>query len=127
MPLGLKLRRLTLEVNMLMKTLHRFAPIACLAGALSLMGAFASATNVEITFENFSSAGGVWNTPLFLGFHNGSFDTADLMVAASASVELIAEEGDRGNLLNDISMVPGAKSAVLLGDDARSALSIETR
>lgn len=101
-----------------MKTLNRFAPIACLAGALSLTGTLASATNVEITYENFSQEGGVWNTPLFLGFHNGSFDTADLMVAASSSVELIAEEGLPDDLLSDISMVPGSKSAVLVGDDA---------
>ncbi len=101
-----------------MKFVLRLAPAAFAAGALSLLGLSAHATNVEITFENLSEEGGLWNTPLFLGFHNGSFDTFDLAVAASASVELLAEEGDPGLLLGDIGLVNGAKSAVLLGDDA---------
>lgn len=101
-----------------MKSILRLAPVACAAGVISLSGISAHATNVEITYENLSQEGGLWNTPLFLGFHNGAFDTADLMVAASASVELLAEEGDPGDLISDIGSVPGAETGVIFGDDA---------
>lgn len=103
---------------MLMKFLLRLAPFALAAGVFSLSGTSVHATSVVITYENLSQDGGLWNTPLFLGFHNGSFDTFDLAVAASASVELLAEEGDPGLLLGDIGLVSGAQSGVIFGDDA---------
>jgi len=107
-----------LNANMLMKSLLRLAPFTIAAGAFAFSVTSLNATSVEITYENLSEEGGLWNTPLFLGFHNGSFDTFDLAVAASASVELLAEEGDPAALIGDIGLVGGAKSGVIFGDDA---------
>lgn len=94
--------------------------LCSLAGAFILTGA-ANAAKLEITYENLSAPGGLWNTPLFLGFHDGSFDTFDPGVAASSSLEALAEEGMPGGLVGDIAGVAGAQSAVLFGDDAPSA------
>ncbi len=103
---------------MLMNSLLRLAPAYLAAALFSLTGLLASTTHVEIIFENLSEDGGLWNTPLFLGFHDGIFDPFNIGDPASASVEALAEEGDPMKLLDDIGMVGGAKSGVLFGDDA---------
>lgn len=76
----------------------------------------AQAITVKVTVENVGAAGGLWFTPVFFGFHDGSFDTFDAGSAASASIENIAEEGNPSGLVSDISGVAGAKSHVLTQD-----------
>ncbi len=104
---------------MLMKFLLRLAPVACAAGVISLSGISASASYVEITYENLSQEGGIWNTPLFLGFHDGGFDSFDSGSAASASVQTIAETGSPAGLVSDIAAY-GGLSAVLEDDGSPS-------
>ncbi|MEO0381696.1 MAG: spondin domain-containing protein, partial [Pseudomonadota bacterium] len=53
----------------------------------------AHASSLRITVENNQGAGGLSITPLYLGFHNGSFDAFDVGGTASTGVELIAETG----------------------------------
>lgn len=57
------------------------------AVAMSVAGA-ASATSIDITFTNMS---GFLATPVYTGFHNGSFDAFNEGEAASAGVEQVAE------------------------------------
>lgn len=85
--------------------------------AICLAGASAFASPVRITVENLNDEGGLWFTPVFFGFHDGSFDSFDSGSAASSSIEALAEEGDVTGLLSDISAVAGAKSHVLVRDD----------
>ncbi len=101
-----------------MNSLIRLFPIACIAGAVSLTGNTALASYIEITYENLSEEGGLWNTPLFLGFHDGSYDLFDLndpLSPTSAGLEALAENGDTSGLLSDIAGIDGAKSSVLAG------------
>lgn len=51
-------------------------------------------TNVTVTVENLLPAGGLFFTPVWVGFHNGTFDAFDVGGVASAELEAIAEGGD---------------------------------
>ena len=51
-------------------------------------------TNLTVTVENLQPAGGLFFTPVWSGFHDGSFDTFDVGGNASAALEAIAEGGD---------------------------------
>ena len=53
-------------------------------------------TSVQVTIENLSDTGGLAETPFWLGFHNGGFETARTGQAASdfGGLEELAETGD---------------------------------
>lgn len=64
---------------------------------LALVGcgltATAQADELQFQIENTAPAGGFFFTPVFLGFHDGSFDIFDPGGSASAALEVLAEEG----------------------------------
>lgn len=72
--------------------------ILVLAAAIGA-GLFAGAakagvtTNVKVTIENLAPQFGTYQTPFWVGFHNGGFDTFDMGVAASMGLERLAEDG----------------------------------
>ena len=73
-------------------TVQRF-----LTGTISfvvlLVAATASADLFEVTITNNAPTGGVALTPVWVGFHNGNFDTFNVGAPASASLESLAETG----------------------------------
>lgn len=75
-----------------MKLRHCVVLAACtLAGA-------AHAADVRVTFTNLAPTGGVGVAPLWVGFHNGSFDAFDVGAAASMGIERAAEDGNAAGL-----------------------------
>lgn len=78
-----------------MKPNRRVAFAFAAAAGLSLSAA-AHALDVTVTFENLAPANGTWVTPLWIGFHDGTFDTFDLGSPASAELERLAEDGNTG-------------------------------
>ena len=58
----------------------------------------AQATEIKIKIESLSPTGGVFLTPLWVGFHDCSFDSYDTGAPASAGIERIAEDGDASEL-----------------------------
>ncbi len=64
---------------------------------LIVSAAFAQ-TEVTVTVENLQPAGGLFFTPVWAGFHDGSFDVFDVGGMSSAELEAIAEGGDTGPL-----------------------------
>ena len=54
------------------------------------------ATSVELTITNNSPDGGVFFTPVWVGFHNGSFDSYDGGSASAPELERLAEDGNTG-------------------------------
>ncbi len=97
------------------RTLTR-AALRGIAVAACLTAASAHAITVKVKVENLSESDGLWFTPVFFGFHDGSFDTFDAGVAATSSIEALAEGGDPSGLIADIGGVMGAKSHVLFQD-----------
>ncbi|MDQ8186703.1 spondin domain-containing protein [Pelagicoccus sp. SDUM812002] len=94
------------------------AAIRGIAAAACFAAVSAHAITVKVKVENISASDGLWFTPVFFGFHDGSFDTFDPGATASASIEAVAEGGDASGLISDISGVAGAKSHVLLQDSS---------
>ncbi len=76
--------------------------IAC-AGAIATLscfssGSLAAAIALDVTVSSNAPAGGVYLTPLFVGFHDGSFDSYDGGQPSSAALEMLAEDGDTSGL-----------------------------
>jgi hypothetical protein len=62
---------------------------------------------IKVEVSNNSPQGGVVLTPVWAGFHDGSFDTFEVGSAASAGLESIAEDGAVGTLSAEFNAVAG--------------------
>ncbi len=71
-------------------------------GCVLLTSSFVWALSVQVTIQNLSPANGVFLTPLWVGFHDGSFDLYDRGTAIGgasglpAGLESLVEDGDTG-------------------------------
>src|SRR5471032_2595709 len=87
---------------------------AMLAAGVSLSACAAQAADVTFTFTNTAPVGGVGVAPLWLGLHNGSFDSFDVGSAASVAIERAAEDGNAGVLTSNFaSQVAGGRQTTL--------------
>lgn len=68
-------------------------PFATLAAALALASP-AHAVPIKVTITSLAPAQGVEFTPVWVGFHDGEFDTFNLGDPASAALERLAEDGN---------------------------------
>ena len=62
---------------------------------------------LRVTVTNHTSAGGLFLTPVWLGAHNGDFDLFDGGHAASAGLEMLAEDGDFSGLNTELVAADG--------------------
>ena len=69
---------------------------AAVAAVISIAAAQASAISLKVTITNIAPTGGVYLTPVWIGFHNGSFDSYDGGTASAAELEALAEDGNTG-------------------------------
>jgi len=82
------------------QNLRTIAPLA----VMSLLGSTtlsAQAAEVEVVVTNVGPAGGVQITPLWVGFHNGSFDSYNGGLTAQAGLEDLAETGSTAGISAD--------------------------
>ncbi|MDJ0653292.1 MAG: spondin domain-containing protein [Xanthomonadales bacterium] len=110
---------------------------AMLAGGLLLSSFAAQSEQVRITIENLAPADGVFFTPVWLGFHDGSFDIYDSGQAASAELEAVAEDGDNGPLSaafqsavptgldTVVTDAPGFAGAPVFDPGSRSSITVD--
>ena len=80
-----------------MQTIRRLAVFTVLTSSL-FMASTAQAVNVQVTVENLTPEGGVFNTPVWIGFHDGTFDLYDVGTAATIGLERLAEDGSVADL-----------------------------
>ncbi len=78
--------------------IFRSTKFAALCVAMLLATTFASDPTIPITITNNAPIGSVYLTPVWLGLHDGSFDSYDNGAEASAGIEAIAEDGNPGPL-----------------------------
>jgi len=70
---------------------------ACLGG-VSAATAHAGTDYVRVRVENLAPSNGTYLTPMWVGFHDGTFDLYNTGEAASAELERLAEDGNFGPL-----------------------------
>ena len=74
------------------------------------------AVPVQVTIENLAPENGTYLTPLWVGFHDGTFDLYDLGAPASAGLERLAEDGDTAPLSGEFAASgAGTVDATILG------------
>ena len=83
---------------------------AAALAAMSLGAGAATASTLKITISNEAGDSGLSLTPLYVAFHNGSFDAFDVGTAASSGLELLAEEGDFSAIAGERAAIAGATS-----------------
>lgn len=74
----------------------------------------ASAARISVTVENLTPGGGLYFTPVWVGLHDGSFDTFDVGAPASASLEALAEGGDASGVRADFAALGSGRDGVIL-------------
>ena len=77
-------------------TLRRFACFSFL-----LLCNLTYATDIQVTITNQSPNGGVYITPVWVGFHDGSFDSYNGGLSSQLGLERIAEDGNFGQISAD--------------------------
>ena len=87
-------------------------------GLLAMIGPLqADDREVIVTIENLAPENGVFLTPVWVGFHNGSFNLFDPGGLASNALERIAEDGDASVLSAEFAAVAGGIDEVILAPD----------
>ena len=95
-----------------MKINNRSGKLFAVAALLGLSATGASALEVTVTIENLAPVDATWLTPVWVGFHDGSFDIYNSGEAASAALESLAEDGDSTALAASFT---GSAQGVLFG------------
>lgn len=67
---------------------------------------------IIVQIENTASTGGFFFTPVFLGFHDGSFDVFDSGGTASGSLIDLAEGGDTAGVTGDLAAAQATSQSV---------------
>ncbi|HHO59075.1 MAG TPA: VPLPA-CTERM sorting domain-containing protein [Thiotrichales bacterium] len=88
---------------------------------ISLIATTAQAAQVKVTITNNAPAGGVALTPVWVGFHNGSFDLFNSGEAASSELESLAEDGNASG----ISSVFGANGTLAASGTAAAGNRVQ--
>ena len=74
-------------------------------------------TDLRIVVRNTSDDGGTFLTPTYFGFHDGRFDLFNSGEAASAGLEMLAEDGGAGGLAAErLAADADSQGTVILGD-----------
>ena len=79
----------------------------------------AELVDITVTIENLAPQFGTFQTPFWVGFHNGMFDTFDVGAAASSSLERLAEDGTTSFLSAEfVNSGFGSTEATITADGA---------
>ncbi len=70
---------------------------------------------LKVMVKNVAPAGGVALTPVWVGFHDGSFDSYNRGEASSAGIEALAEDGNTDPISASFSLSGGNDGVVLGG------------
>lgn len=88
-----------------MKLIKRsYKNLAIASIAFFLMAQKVQATEIEIEVSNLFAEGGLSLTPVWTGFHDGTFNTFDLGATATSAVQALAEGGDMSGIRAQFAM-----------------------
>lgn len=77
--------------------------LASVVGALALTTQAAGAQQVQVTIESLAPSSGVYFTPVWVGFHNGSFDSYNGGLPSQPGLEFLAEDGNTAQITSDFA------------------------
>ncbi len=92
------------------------------------------AVDVTVTIENLAPANGNFLTPMWVGFHNGGFDSYDIGTPATPGLERIAEDGNTGPISGEFlasgfgavdATIPGPNGPIAPGDTATMTFNLD--
>ena len=103
--------------------MNRWFSILCAAGlAVLSVSAQAETTRVIVTIENLAPQNGTFQTPVWVGFHEGEFDTYDGNTPASNdprpgsnAMEALCEDGNTGPITADFADLSAGIDATIQG------------
>lgn len=78
-------------------------PVVLGIAAFATSNLQAQTQQVRVTVSSNAPTGGVALTPLWAGFHDGSFDSYNGGLSAQEGIERIAEDGDASRLISDFN------------------------
>lgn len=84
--------------------LFRHIVVMCLSTFAFVATASAVGPEVRVSITNNSPQGGAYITPVWIGFHNGSFDSYNSGLSSQAGLERIAEDGNMDQISDDFGM-----------------------
>ncbi|MDP2786823.1 MAG: spondin domain-containing protein [Pseudomonadota bacterium] len=93
----------------------RIRILAAALAAGALLTPAAHAMQVKVTITSLAPSQGVEFTPVWVGFHDGGFDTYNLGAAASANLERLAEDGNAAPISAAFSAAGHTQQATLQG------------
>lgn len=101
-------------MKFLTKSFKNVLLCSCVFSALS---AGAHATVVKVEVSNLFGDGGLALTPVWAGFHDGTFDSFDLGSEASANLQALAEGGDVSGIRSDFESQSNGVDGVIFAPE----------
>jgi len=100
-----------------MKIFQKILQLSLFLLAVSAASTNASPVSLKVTVDNMAPEGGVSLTPVWVGFHDGSFDSYNGGEASSAALQALAEDGNTDPISTDFASTAGGVDGAVLGKD----------
>lgn len=91
--------------------------IAIASVALIALSNVAQATQINVEVSNLFAEGGLALTPVWTGFHDGTFNSFDLNAPASSALQALAEEGDISGIRSQFAMESDGVDGAVFGPE----------
>jgi len=95
------------KIDATIRSARRLSAVTVLVLAAVTLPIQAETREVVVTIENLAPHGGVYFTPVWLGFHDGSYDLFDPGGLTGESLERLAEDGDATALRAEFTAAVG--------------------
>ena len=96
--------------------ISKFTQLSAALLAVCAVTANAAPVQLKVIVTSQAPMGGVALTPLWFGFHDGSFDSYNGGQASSPALQALAEDGNVMPISNDFNGIPGGVQGVVMGD-----------
>ena len=100
-----------------MKIINTFRQLFIFILLLSAASANATPVKLKVMVTNNAPTQGVSLTPVWIGFHDGSFDSYNGGEASSSALEALAEDGNTVPISADFSAISGGAQGVVFGNE----------
>ena len=98
------------------KSTNLFSLITLSVTAVFCFCTYAQSQDLRVTVENLSTNEGLFLTPVWIGFHDGSFDSYDQGSPASMGLERLAEDGTVADISAEFqAAAPTGDESVVFG------------